>query len=349
MVESETLMAHLVPKLTRQVEDTATDALAYILNRSERAREVLNDLISDSGFEIFPIVRVETQVTHEDGSRPDMAGYDIHGVKRLIVESKFWAALQRGQTNGYLEQLEQPGPAVLLFIAPEARVETLWSEVERRIRAEAPRIELTGVRSSASRHIAQISGTDRRVMLVGWVRLLERMASATSGDAVEGDIRQLLGLALRQDTEAFLPIHLEELSPDLARRVVGYNKLVDDVVDARGVPERWLVTLVGRTRLRATPQRYGYGRYFRFRRNPDGDFWLGVNFEEWARWSDTPLWLRVPDGFRDKVGPIGRCLNAKVHDTWVPIHPRLGVEYEAVLEDMADQLKRVARVVEVEN
>ena len=34
MADNVTLMAYLVPKLTRQVENAATDALAYILNGS---------------------------------------------------------------------------------------------------------------------------------------------------------------------------------------------------------------------------------------------------------------------------------------------------------------------------
>ena len=34
MPDNVTLMAYLVPRLTRQVENAATDALAYILNGS---------------------------------------------------------------------------------------------------------------------------------------------------------------------------------------------------------------------------------------------------------------------------------------------------------------------------
>ena len=34
MADSDTLMAYLVPRLTAQVENAATEALGYILNRS---------------------------------------------------------------------------------------------------------------------------------------------------------------------------------------------------------------------------------------------------------------------------------------------------------------------------
>ena len=69
MADYSSLMAHLVPRLTSQVENAATDALAYILNRSEGAIQALNDLLREGGFDIEPIVRVETQVSYPDGSQ----------------------------------------------------------------------------------------------------------------------------------------------------------------------------------------------------------------------------------------------------------------------------------------
>ncbi len=122
MTHDATLMAHLVPRLTRQVENAATDALGYILNKSPETMQVLNNLLQAPGFDIEPIARVETQVTYEDGSRPDMAGYDKSNVKRMLVEAKFWAASE-DQASGYARQFDEPGPAVrcLLLPRPESR------------------------------------------------------------------------------------------------------------------------------------------------------------------------------------------------------------------------------------
>ena len=97
-------------------------------------------------------------------------------------------------------------------------------------------------------------------MIVSWVRLLDRLDALAGDDGVKSDIRQLRGLVRRQDEEAFLPVHSEELGPDFGRRVVGYNRLVDHVVDSKGVPEKWM-SVKG---LSATSQRWGYGRYVRF-------------------------------------------------------------------------------------
>ena len=49
-----------------------------------------------------------------------MAGYDKTDAARLLVEAKFWASLLEGQASWYARLLDQPGPATLLFIAPEA-------------------------------------------------------------------------------------------------------------------------------------------------------------------------------------------------------------------------------------
>ena len=102
MDNESSLLAYLVPRLTSRGEDTATDALAFILNKSEACRGALDSLLSDQDFGLGPLTRFDTQVTYEDGSRPDMVGYDGKGGKRLIVESKFWAALQEGQAERLL-------------------------------------------------------------------------------------------------------------------------------------------------------------------------------------------------------------------------------------------------------
>ena len=59
MAEDATLLAYLVPKLTNQVEDTATDALAFILNRSATCRGALDRLLRDGDFNPEPIAQVK--------------------------------------------------------------------------------------------------------------------------------------------------------------------------------------------------------------------------------------------------------------------------------------------------
>ena len=242
MSDNATLMAHLIPRLTSQVENAATEALAYILNRSAESMQALNDLLREGGFAIEPIVRVGTQVTYEDGSRPDMAGYDKNNVVRLLVEAKFDAPLLEGQASGYSRLLDQPGPAALLFIVPERRIPTVWAEIERQMEGQS---KLKPIGSLSAVPTAKVlwtepSDTELQLVLIGWVRLLERMGAMAGDDGIKSDIRQLRGLAQEQDEQAFLPIRHEELDPHSARRLVWYSLFVNRVVDTEGVPQEWL-------------------------------------------------------------------------------------------------------------
>ena len=126
MADNDTLLAYLVPKLTSKVEDSATEALAYILNRSDASRKALADLV---GIGAADIGRVETQETAPDRSRPDLVCFDTGNEKRIIVEAKFWAGLMDNQPNTYLEQLPETGRSALLFIAPDVRINTLWAAI----------------------------------------------------------------------------------------------------------------------------------------------------------------------------------------------------------------------------
>lgn len=331
---ADTLLAYLVPKLTSRVEDTATDALAFILNRSAACLGALDRLLRDQDFRMEPITAVRTQVTYEDGSRPDMAGYDRNGAKRLLVESKFWAGLLLGQADGYFELLDEAGPGVLLFIAPDSRIETLWAEIRRQMETSDKGIRLEIIETGDRTRRAGVVGSDKQLMLVSWTLLLDALAAAASGDAkVSSDILQLRGLAQREDQEAFLPIHREELAPALPRRIRGLHRLINDVVDGRGVPQGWM-SVEG---FRATATSEGYGRYFRLTLTDvrDNQLFLGTNFRRWQE-GTTPLWLQIwvpPLGFREK---------------FIPVHLRTGLEYEAVLEDVVRQVRAVEDMIDRE-
>lgn len=350
MTQEPTLLAHLVPRLTSQVEDAATDALAFILNKSEACRGVLGDLLRDGDFEPEPIMRVETQVTYEDGSRPDMVGYDQSGSKRLLVESKFWASLLQGQASGYFGQLEEDGPGVLLFIAPDSRIETLWAEIQRQMEGgEEEGVRLAVLETPRRVRRARVEGTDKQLLLTSWSNLLESMATAVGDSGVASDIRQLRGLAKHQDETAFLPIHPEEFGLALPRRIRGLNQLIDDAVLAHGVKQGWMTT----KGLQVRAQREGYGRYFSFTDIP-GWLFLGIEFSLWATSGDTPLWLmmekEVPVDTEETLARTEYPVKYEGSGVFsgyftVPIHLRTGVEYQQVLNGVVDQIRRIRNMI----
>ena len=184
-------------------------------------------------------------------------------------------------------------------------------------------------------------------MLVSWDLVLDHLAASVPSDAkTASDLRQLRGLVAKQDDDPFLPLQPAEFSPSLPRRIRWYNHLVDEAVEQRGVPEGWLCI----EKLNRTPQRAGHGRYFRFVDEPSrASFFLCVEVDYWAECGDTPVWLWV------QINDDRVHLESKLHDgngwfrdggyLYTPIRLKTGVEYHHVLDDVVDQLRRIAEIV----
>ena len=340
MAEVTTLLAHLVPKLTNRVEDEATNALAFILNKSAACRGALDHLLRDGDFNPEPIARVNTQVTDQDGSRPDMAGYDQEDVKRLLVEAKFWAPLGRQQASGYFGQLEATGPGVLLFIAPDSRIEPLWAEIRRQMEGGVGSVQLESMKTIDRTRRAKIAGSDKRVMLVSWDQLLGSIAASVADDTqVACDIQQLRGLVRYQDEEAFLPIHPEELGPAVPRRIQGLKRLIKDAVNASA--NDWTPGNSSAT------QDY-FGRAFKFNDVP-GSYYLAVSYPRWATAEETPLWLNInvpinAGTLRANFPSLAENERGRNYD--VPIYLKTGVEYEAVLDDVVQQIRAIRNMID---
>ncbi len=345
MTTGKTLLAHLSPRFTERSEDIAVEALGYILSRSKAARDALEDVLQNGSAEVGPIGRVKTQVG-EEGTRPDIACYDNSSAERVLVEAKFWAGLTDNQPVAYLRRLPDDRPSALLVIAPAARFESLWPELQRRI-AEDKTITL-GEPIKESGLFVATAGDRHRLLMTSWTALLNRMASRATdaGDMLaENDIRQLRGLAERADQETLLPLRKEQLGPEFPRLMLHLNQLVDDAVD-RGRNDGW----IGTKGLNVTPRPWGYGRYMQL---AGIGTWFGVDFGRWSRLRDTPLWVSLRDwgdnyrGWEDVRRKLDVMLQEDPPDFMeeehaVCINLPVGVEYEVVLKDVVGQLKRIA-------
>ena len=354
MADDDTLLGYLVPRYAKVTENAATDALAYIMNRSAACMGTLNSLVQTVGGEqMKPVTRVETQVSAPFGSIPDFVGFDDNGDRRVVGESKFWAGFGDGQARVYLKLLPDIGPSVLLFVVPEVRMDQLWaavrSDAERggewelspdRIHTDGDTRRLSADAVDTGKRRAPVT---RRLMMVSWGDVLTRMKSSAVGEpAIVADIEQLLGLTRREDAEAFLPLSPEELGPAFPRRMRGLTRLVDDVIDARGVQEGWL-TVKG---LAAGGARASYGRYFRYI-DLDGhqrECFFGVNFDLWAEREDTPLWLRFGPAHTESIlAQLKVKLYHVRYDVWTPIRLKTGLDYHEVLDDTASQLHTIGQ------
>ena len=346
-------------------ETTATEALGYILSRSDAAdaaRNALRDTIRTVGVDVGQIARAATEVEIEVAGKParvDLVGFDEGNAKRALIEVKFWAGLTENQPNTYLKELlENPNdePSTLLFVAPVLRQETLWPELLRL--AGAGGVSLTNVTSAAGLKSAAVNGGPHHLMLTSWLHLLEKLSAAT-GDP-EKEIRQLQGLCAQQDRAAFLPLRAGEMGPDFSKRAIDLHYLYNDVI--KRLREQKIAGFKGLAASKFGPN---YGRFVHLGDDSNGGItdgaWVGVNYEWGAQRRETLFWVMLGFGYRDpKIEEIRERLAAAQrqdgldyinaeHAKWpvslVPIHLPAGVEYDHVLDSVVGQIRNIGDIL----
>lgn len=265
----------------------------------------------------------------------DLVCFSPQGSECILVEAKFWAGLTHNQPITYLDRLlrTESDPAVLLFVAPEKRLETLWHEIQHRTPGRF-NLNDQGART------AIVGGGGRWLMLRSWREVLSALSSRMreEGDVLaERDVLQLDALCERQDAEAFLPLRAEEFGPEVPRRLINLQQLVNDATE--GARAEGFADTTG---LKVTPQPYGYGRYLRLGRE-NGAWacgWFGVHFELWARERETPLWLQ----FNGSDMPLAE-ITRRVGSDRIFFELPTGVEYRSVLEHVLKGLESLAEGV----
>jgi len=341
-----TLFAHIaLTKLQSQIEDTAVEALGYILTQSPAARRALTVFLSGEDFDIGCIHRVATWERDEKGAIPDLVCFDEYNSNHVLIEAKFFADLTKNQPNQYLRQLQKNRknrPAALLFVAPESRLESLWPNLCERAREEKPEIELSIISDSGDLRSASISDGKHRLLLTSWAALLGSMETQAceDGDKVAvGDLKQLRGLTDCSEPAPYLPLHPEEMGPEFARRMEGLRRLIDDAI-IHGKSAGFLEP--GNA---ATGGGGGYGLNIELGGVAAG---FGIEVFAWARYSSTPLWLRFG---RDKLGQLKQAgLTDEMFDpgkTWdfrIPITFPAGVDYDELLSSVVSRLKSIERL-----
>lgn len=340
-----TLLGHVVPRVTSQVEDAASEALAFILNKSAACRGALGGSLQVEGFEPETISWVATQISFEDGSCPDVIGYDERNESRLFIEAKFWAGLTDRQPNAYLANLPPTNlqldrtrlgkpPAVLIFVVPTARLGSLWCEVKSRAEEK---FELKEKLQSGDLRSAAIEDDNRHLMMTGWRDILGILhdAAVSGGEKdTQFEIAQLRGLVdyMEMDTSAFLPLSEGELEPDIPRRMLSLMRLVDEAVERVQAEEP--VSL-------HSPPGGGYGKNFTLN---GVRVWFGVYQRKWAQHGMSPLWV-YPWCKRDREFLRNNHCKTPLNDAdHFPVDLPIGVDYNAVLEETVSQIKKMARL-----
>lgn len=290
-----TVLGQVALQLADRPEDYAVEALNYVLGSSDTARNEAIALLMPWNRRHLDL-RFRSQVVGEN-SRPDIVGANPDGTEMLIVEAKFWAGLTDAQPVEYISRLSSDEGSTLSFLAPDARIESLWRELVARTSDRYP--EAQQVETVGSSIKALKIGSGQYVSLVSWSSLTGALTGALERNgelAVAGDVHQLAGLCSAMDEDAFLPLQAHEAGPDIPRRILQLYRLVTDVVEqaqTRGIAET--------AGMLPTGDSDGWGRYFRI----EGlNVWLGVKFSLWASQVDTPLWFRLQSSTRDRFQTV---------------------------------------------
>lgn len=350
----QSVFSHIIQKRFSNVnEDVATDALAYILESSESARDGMAKLLQGIAADL-PALRFKTQLA-EGTIRPDMWGFKGNQ-PRVFVENKFWAGLTENQPVSYLKQLcGYPQPTVLLVVAPAAREQTLWRELNHRLASAGipttPRAATASVPFSTEVQLGPI------LALTSWDHLLSVLEHACADDPrARGDLIQLRALCDSADVDAFIPVSRAEVTDQRSPAfILQLSSIVQAAVDLS-------VTLgalsIGGLRPQASWERIG--RYVRI----PGDLskgsagaWFGVHFGLWKTHGTTPLWLIFEDGdfglgqeVRFLIEPWasqnGILISRGDHNIAIALDIPSGEEKDAVIRSLARDISGIAVLLE---
>jgi hypothetical protein len=345
-----TLLGELATRFAHHPEDLATESLWFIITQSTAVKQRLITFfaswVDDPTLSLT--FRTQDSATDAEGrTRPDLVGVDYGGRQRIIVEAKFWAGLTDAQPVGYLDRLPADESGLLVFVAPQARADLLWDELLRRCQA-AGRTFVTLPSKSQEYRLVRI-GEHAALGLTSWAALLAALRSAAENAedrAAADDLAQLDGLCQRMDDQAFLPVRSEELAPEIGRRFFQFCQLADVLT---GALER--EHLADRRGLRKGKGPGFYGQYLLLKGWP---CFLHVSAWRWGHVRETPLWLELYGHNWKFSQELHDILSGLAHEQpcrlivvngdqlLVPLYVRTGIERDAVLEDLAAQVRHLA-------
>jgi hypothetical protein len=335
----QSLLGQFYSRIKGSQEDIASEGLTYILQRSKSARLAINKLIrSDCGLD-FEELTFSTQKSGDNLERPDISGCNINGKEVLILEAKFWAALTDNQPMGYLERLKQN--SALVFVCPTLRVRSVFDELLKRAKA-------TNCTANQEAHSIKFDG-NIHLMVKTWNEILATIKLhlvQNNEQLLISDIDQVIGFCDTIDSNAFLPLQSDDLSPKYAKRIKSYYDLIDKVVDE--LKKREFADTVG---LKMTAQRFGYTGYLHIKQFGVS---LNLDFDCWAEFADTPFWLGVQRITSDKKWAMTNKLRTECkkvasqlrftvyepnnQEVMFALVPLLDKTEDIVISDLADQI-----------
>lgn len=339
MANIRSLLSLIAQNDARGLEDAATDALRFILSRSASARQALSEILATDCGQVT-IAKVQTWAGVAHGAVPDLACHDSDGNLVAFIESKFWASLTPHQPVTYWQELPDDRPAVLLFLAPDFRIDEgwLWNELVTRLQDAGQ--ELGPASTDAGLTTAPSKASQRRLMLTSWQTLLERMAEKATED---GDAQACFEIAELQG------LAIDAIERDKPQRDANLKLLIADAVN-RLEHSGWANTK--NLSVGGVAGSY-YVRYFRLAGASTG---LRIDYKAAKQTPDHLLWLWF---WRDRVATVGveevRSRLGRLakpglewlrEEVCVPIALPAGADNDATLDAIVSELERIAKLID---
>ena len=338
MADSNRLLSFIAQRYTSDLEDVATDALSFILSRSTSARRALSEFLADDCGPL-PISKVLPWGEVAHGAVPDLACRDGDDNLVAFIESTFWAPLTHHQPVTYWRGLPDDRSAVILFLAPNYRIDqgSLWDELVDRLRDGGH--ELGPANRLGSLVTAPSKDGQGRLMLTSWQLLLDTIAQRTKKD---GDAQACFEIAELQGLAA------SAIAGDNPRFDENLRRLIRDAVE-RVEQSDWANT----DRLTAGVGHDYYARYLRLAGASAG---LLIHYKAVKQIPDKPLWLwfyldptaKVSVGaVRSRLGRLAESgLGWLREEVCVPIVLPAGADNDATLDAIVSELERIAKFID---
>ena len=341
MTNEHTLLSFIAKRYISAREDAATDALGFLLNRSEVARNGLTDILLEHVPDIQSIASVENQFADADGGIPDVVCFDAAVQVQALIEAKFSAPLTRHQPNSYWKRLPADRPTALMFLAPADRLEHLLGDLTERLKEVGFQM---GKQCHSTGLIAvQDTASPRRLVLISWDELLDQLAErARSGQDPQSqfEIEQLRGVARREYDETDL--RRDRVLQDLIRRVL-----------SRATRSGWVNT----DGLSTGGYAEFSGRYLQL---AGAYAFLGVNHRAWLE-TGHPVWLVfnrygsregiTTEEVRKRLGNRGNSDWPLYRDDDYSLHlemPPSGADDEVRISSVVAQLEEIAKLIDTD-
>ena len=220
------LLAKFFNQIKSSQEDIASDGLKHILQNSVYAKNYLQTLIFAKTNIQLPELNYTNQISKNELGRTDISGLDINSEENLIIEAKFWASLTENQPISYLKRIN--ANCVLLFVCPTLRKNSLFIELKRKLNEE----NISFVPDDLTLKLVLENG--KQILVQSWNEILEpikEILKENNQQRLVSDIDQIIGFCEVIDSNSFIPLSENDLSPEIGRKISSYYFLVDEVIN----------------------------------------------------------------------------------------------------------------------